>query len=475
MDNIRLKNFRNIENSGTIKLKPLTIFVGKNGMGKSSLMRLFPLIKQSVAVSKKGPLLWYSEKGVDFGSFHTVVMHGKKSIQIGFTVDYRAAKEENFKVDIELTIAPENDVQNIDEISYDYVESLKLNFLDNSVIIKYDKFNAIENLGIAQVEINETHFEDIEYDYFMSGIFPVVKPEKEEHIIGFKELLESLSDKGKFSYREPSDFIGMSFEQFKNKLSEKEYGFNVKTVYENIIYSYLSDFMVNLTMLIHFDANTVTYIGPFRDAPQRDYRFQNLSTHQIDMRGSNMAVFTTAMPKKQLGQFNDMTKKHFGFELEAENHSGHISINVKKDGLCSNIVDTGFGYSQMMPVLLALHSFTHTRAHMSYPFDVEGQTFCIEQPELHLHPSMQYNLGKTFIDSVLYSKNQKTDKKIMVETHSRAFIDAVGDAVANKENAITPEDVAVYIFDKTEGRVAIELSEFDEDGYLKNWPLGFLD
>lgn len=29
MDNIRLKNFRNIEDSGTIKLKPLTIFVGK--------------------------------------------------------------------------------------------------------------------------------------------------------------------------------------------------------------------------------------------------------------------------------------------------------------------------------------------------------------------------------------------------------------------------------------------------------------
>lgn len=53
MDNIRLKKIRNIEESGTIKLKPLTIFVGKNGMGKSSLMRLFPLIKQSVAVSKK--------------------------------------------------------------------------------------------------------------------------------------------------------------------------------------------------------------------------------------------------------------------------------------------------------------------------------------------------------------------------------------------------------------------------------------
>lgn len=85
MDNIRLKKIRNIEESGTIKLKPLTIFVGKNGMGKSSLMRLFPLIKQSVAVSKKGSLLWYSEKGVDFGDFRTVVMRGKNNIQIDFS------------------------------------------------------------------------------------------------------------------------------------------------------------------------------------------------------------------------------------------------------------------------------------------------------------------------------------------------------------------------------------------------------
>lgn len=475
MDNIRLKNFRNIEDSGTIKLKPLTIFVGKNGMGKSSLMRLFPLIKQSVAVSKKGPLLWYSEKGVDFGDFKTVVMHGKNNIQIGFSVDYNITKKESFKVYIEFAIIPEKDAQANDEISYDYVNSLKLNFLGNTVLVEFDKVNEYNNIGMAHIRINGTPFKNIEYGYFMSGIFPIVKPEKEEPIVGFKELLELLSDKGKYSYREPSDFIGMSFDEFKNKLSGKEYGYNVKSVYENIIYSYLSELMVNLTMMIHFEADAVTYIGPFREAPQRDYRFQNLSTRQIDMKGSNMAVFTTAMSKKMLEGFNKMTNKHFDFELEAENHAGHISINIKKDGLCSNIVDTGFGYSQMMPVLLALHSFTHTRAHMSYPFDMDGQFFCIEQPELHLHPSMQYSMGKTFVDSVIYSKDKKEDKKILVETHSRSFIDAVGDAVVDKDININSEDIAVYIFDKIDGKLSIKLSEFDEEGYLNNWPLGFLD
>lgn len=50
MDNIRLKNqkYRRIWNN---KIEAFDhFFVEKNGMGKSSLMRLLPLIKQSVAV-----------------------------------------------------------------------------------------------------------------------------------------------------------------------------------------------------------------------------------------------------------------------------------------------------------------------------------------------------------------------------------------------------------------------------------------
>lgn len=52
MDNIILKKIRNIEESGTI-MKHLTIFVGKNGMGKSSLMRLFSIDKAKCGSFKK--------------------------------------------------------------------------------------------------------------------------------------------------------------------------------------------------------------------------------------------------------------------------------------------------------------------------------------------------------------------------------------------------------------------------------------
>lgn len=472
MDNIRLENFRSIEDSGEIKLKPITIFVGKNGVGKSSIMRLFPLIKQSVAVSKRGPILWYSENGVDFGDFNAVVTHGKKEVVISFSMEYGIARDMNFDVYVSLTIVAEN--KKGEEMSYDRVESMILKFLGNEVIINFDSLEDSVSEGKAYVRINDADFKEASYDYMLAGIFPIVRPNNEDTIVGFKELIDLLAEDGKYYYREPSDFLGMTFEEFKAKLSEKEYAYNVRTEYNSIVLAYLQGLLMNLAMLIHFEANDLVYIGPFRDAPQRYYRYQNLSTHSIDMRGSNMAVFANALSNKQRGNFNAMAKSHFGFELETENHAGHITVNIRKDGKSTNIVDNGFGYSQMMPVLLALHSFSRRKARRSFPIYMTGQMLCIEQPELHLHPSMQYELGRAFVDAVKNSKEGSDGNKILIETHSRSLIDAIGDAVA--EGVVEAEDVAVYVFEKnTVGFASIKQSEFDDQGYLTHWPLGFLD
>ena len=44
MDRIRLQNFRSLQDTGEIEIKPLTLLVGKNSSGKSSFLRFFPLI-----------------------------------------------------------------------------------------------------------------------------------------------------------------------------------------------------------------------------------------------------------------------------------------------------------------------------------------------------------------------------------------------------------------------------------------------
>ncbi|TQQ21711.1 AAA family ATPase, partial [Vibrio cholerae] len=48
---IRVRNFRSFSNSDKnsfIEIKPLTVLLGKNSSGKSSFLRTFPLLRQSV-------------------------------------------------------------------------------------------------------------------------------------------------------------------------------------------------------------------------------------------------------------------------------------------------------------------------------------------------------------------------------------------------------------------------------------------
>ena len=82
----RVTNLRSIKDSGWVQLKPLTLLVGANSSGKSTLLRLFPLLKQSVLQQTQGPMLWYDEHFVDFGSFSDAVnsRSTEKAVELGF-------------------------------------------------------------------------------------------------------------------------------------------------------------------------------------------------------------------------------------------------------------------------------------------------------------------------------------------------------------------------------------------------------
>ena len=77
LKSIGIKNFRSLKNTcigekEVVDLKPLTMLLGKNSSGKSSFLRLFPLLKQSVSARTRGVLSFFGDE-VDFGDFDTTV------------------------------------------------------------------------------------------------------------------------------------------------------------------------------------------------------------------------------------------------------------------------------------------------------------------------------------------------------------------------------------------------------------------
>jgi predicted ATPase len=107
-----------------------------------------------------------------------------------------------------------------------------------------------------------------------------------------------------------------------------------------------------------------------------------------------------------------------------------------------------------------------------------NQLIAIEQPELHLHPALQAELGDVFIESAL-GENKNT---FLIETHSEHVIlrllrrirETAEGELPPGATPLRPEDVAVlYVKPGSEGSEVIELPVNIEGDFDKPWPDGF--
>ena len=80
---IRVKNFKSWEDSDIVKLAPLTGFFGTNNSGKSSLLQMLLLLKQTVG--RKEVLFFGDESSlVNLGSFREVIHRHQPQSLLGF-------------------------------------------------------------------------------------------------------------------------------------------------------------------------------------------------------------------------------------------------------------------------------------------------------------------------------------------------------------------------------------------------------
>lgn len=118
-----------------------------------------------------------------------------------------------------------------------------------------------------------------------------------------------------------------------------------------------------------------------------------------------------------------------------------------------SIADVGFGVSQTLPVVVALH--------VARP----GQLVYIEQPEIHLHPRAQVAMA-----SVLARAAQR-GVRVVCETHSAHILLALQSLVAEK--SLAPERIALHWFERHAGVTTIRPGRLDATGAYGDWPEDF--
>ena len=404
LSEIDLTNFKRFPRA-RIPLKKINIFVGPNNSGKSSILAAIKLLVQTLdSYDEQVPLLLNGTFG-DFGTYKDIIYknHRGRPLEIGFKALIQIALgpdasliEAQFKLSFKFNSSKREII----------LESVEVKADDESLIhLKYSKDSSRFNIeSIGKVTIPAAFKSTISRDIRVRHFIPIPLTQR----------------------------LGQSF-------SDRD------TPVEIFSKEHINQETIRLLLKISRRAGELLessdYLGPVRSSPQRTYLFTGERRSRIGSGGENMTtvLIKGAMTRRKKdhlsiqSKINDwLVKSKMARQVEISPISDrHYEIHIENyfTGEKQNIADVGYGHSQVLPILVGGYSMG------------PGSTFLIEQPELHLHPKAQAELGDFFLD--LYNNGVQT----IIETHSEHLILRLQQHVAS--GIIPPNDIAVYFIRNT--------------------------
>ncbi|OXS13640.1 hypothetical protein CGX12_18630 [Zobellella denitrificans] len=513
---IGVKNLRSFKKTTKVNLNPITVFVGKNSSGKSSFLRTLPLFRQSIESNTTGPILWFG-RYVDFGDFSEAVsnLSSDEPIEFYFNLQtdmsrprtVRLKKRAPSNIEIKLSITSQKLKTIIKSISIKINDVLvtinpsTLNTSSAAITIEGEDGTITKNdltftkLGkfipsLSSIKKKEDmstkltselffpefyyyHHDDVE-ELFIEEAVKIVKSHSNART-DTRKIKESLS---RIPISNKDEFLLLLMHVFKDQKIFTKHLTRKKEEIIRQLYPYLIGWNINyaiseINAVLHKTFSSIKYIAPLRATTERYYRFQDLQINEIDHTGSNLAMLLNSLRPNEQREFTSWTRDNFGFSVLVKEVGAHYAVTIRttEENKEYNISDMGFGYSQMLPIIATIWLETEKRKTSSIR---TAPIFVIEQPELHLHPAFQAKLGELFSKVVAAAKEKGVNLKIIFETHSQNIIESLGEAVEDPNININNHDISVIVFDKNaDGETNISTAEFDESGYLMNWPIGF--
>lgn len=156
---------------------------------------------------------------------------------------------------------------------------------------------------------------------------------------------------------------------------------------------------------------------------------------------------------------SDYLEKIADRQLRVRMQVGTSSFNLdsvpRNGGVPSSIVNEGFGVNQLVHMLtVCLYSKTKIVA--------------IEEPEIHLHPSMVRNLVHAMVDIT-----SKHNKRIIVSTHSETFVLSLLAQIADGKVGV--DDVSFIFAEKEDGESMFTKQKATPDGQIEGGLRSFIE
>lgn len=499
---IGVKNVRCFANDTfRFELSPLTVFCGTNSSGKSTALKVLPLLKQTqanrVISAANGGHLRLTGPQVDLGDYSSLVSGNdtSKKIEISLTLD-------DF---IDLS-AFERQLTALPRFS-DTLAEIKSQRLDPGETLDFYELGAkftFEPQVASEADEDrpsqpcKTVLREAQFVMEVNGVpltkWYLKKSEQLSKKIGLKSAYVIFIER---EFYQVFSFDKQPFKELLTKKSLVGFGCHLAGIMPMLIEARPAKstdseqkMMVSLPPIIQtamedFAAalENTHYIGPLR-APAKRYYVANMdATPELDSTGEFLPYILRdrldskvrcCLPKElqaiesvPLGQaLNEWvyylrtgeTKVPPCSEVAPVFHKsvfGEISIQGLKS--LHGLIDSGFGYSQLLPVLV--------RGLVTGV----GGTLLVEQPELHLHPSVQIRMAD-FLLSIA-----RAGKQVIVETHSEHLVNALRVRVAEDEEEDGLHDIIRihYLGNGPENALVVHDLSVQEDGTVPAWPREF--
>ncbi len=410
----RLQNVRCFSDTGVVRIAPLTLLVGENSTGKTSFMAMFRMALQMLS-SREPP---------DFNA--PPFLLGAYD-QIAHNHGGRSGRAKEFSVHLGVkTRARVKDGSQAYNIDWRFIKEGSQPYLHDTRVLS-DKYN-------------------IRIDKEKNKPRMVILDKSEDTILS--EVIEFTDD-----YVQLRDHLHLisrlRFLAFSKDANERK----------------LDEIAESFKPLLFNQFPSPYPFAPIRSHPRRIYDpvkdTPSPGGEHVPMRMAKLRFAKGErwqQIKKAIDDFGAASGMFKAIEIKSHGRSDSdpFQIAVKVSGATSNLIDVGYGVSQVLPILFDLIEEQKSNRH-----------YLLQQPEVHLHPRGQAALG-----SFLAAFASK-DGRVMIETHSDYIIDRI--CTDARDKLIKPEDVSMLYFERKGQNVDIHQLHLDGEGNILGAPPSYRD
>lgn len=356
---LQVRHFKSWKNTERLRFAPLTVLFGTNSSGKTSILQLLLMLKQTVESTDRKRVLHTGDEIsiVDLGTYSDLIHCHEVGLALGIS------------------------------LSWDLSEILKIKDPE-----KKDK-------SLFEVK-------DLQFNAEIEGLTGI--PTVKEFLYSFGENIFGMRRRPPSAKKSGYDLISNGYHAIRQPgrpwplpSPMKFYGFpdQASAFFQNV--GFLADFVLEFERLF----GGMAYLGPLREYPKRIYTWAGEEPPDVGRKGELAVAAILAARRRGKYISPGPRKRKWALEqriaywlrnmgvihsfsvmpIAQERKEYEVQMRKTEGGPSVLITDVGFGLSQVLPVLALCY------------YVPEQSVLLLEQPELHLHPLAQSWLADVFI------------------------------------------------------------------------------